>query len=49
MDKSKDQIRKEAEEFVNKYFPRWENKICLNCGWENCRNNELCVKCNCQF
>lgn len=42
------EIREQAREFVNSFLPKWE-KYCEICGAMNCKSNESCIKCNCQF
>lgn len=45
---TEEEIRKQAQEFVSKMFPKCE-KHCEVCGSCNCINNDSCIKCNCQF
>lgn len=43
-----DEIKKMAEDFVEKHMPKWECK-CSVCGTINCRSNDTCINCNCQL
>lgn len=43
-----EEIKKQAKDFCNKWLPKWE-EYCKICGACNCKNNDNCKKCNCQF
>ena len=43
-----EEIRQQAKDFCNKWLPKFE-KHCEICGACNCKNNDSCIKCNCQF
>ena len=45
---TKEEIKKKAEEFVEKWFPD-TSIICDVCKAKNCKNNDKCIKCGCQF
>jgi len=45
---AEEEIRQQAKDFYDKWLPRWE-KYCDVCGACNCKNNDSCIKCNCQF
>ena len=45
---TEEEIRRQAKDFCNKWLPKWE-KYCEVCGACNCKNNDSCIKCNCQF
>ena len=43
-----DEIKQHAKEFVDKWLPKWE-KYCTVCNACNCKCNDVCIKCGCQF
>lgn len=45
---SDDEIRQIADEFMNEWFPKWD-KYCEICKARNCKNNDSCIQCGCQF
>lgn len=45
---SEEEIRKQAREFCDKWFPKWE-KHCEVCKEINCKSNDNCIHCGCQF
>ena len=45
---SDEEIIKNVSDFFDKWFIKWE-KYCQLCKARNCRNNDSCIKCGCQF
>ncbi len=45
---TEEEVREQARNFVNKWMPKYE-KYCQICGARNCKSNDNCIKCNCQF
>ena len=45
---TKEEIKQQAKDFCNNWLPKWK-KHCDVCGACNCKNNDSCIKCNCQF
>ena len=45
---SDEEIKNKARDFCEKWFPKWE-KYCEVCKACNCKNNDSCIKCGCQF
>lgn len=45
---SEEEIREQARHFCEKWLPKWE-KYCEVCNGCNCKNNDKCIHCGCQF
>ena len=45
---SEEEIREQARDFCEKWLPKWE-KYCEVCNGCNCKNNDKCIHCGCQF
>ena len=44
----KEEIKQHAKDFCDKWLPKWE-KYCDVCKGCNCKNNDTCIHCGCQF
>jgi len=43
-----EEIKQLAKDFCYKWLPEWE-KYCDVCKGCNCKNNDTCIYCGCQF
>jgi uncharacterized membrane protein len=43
-----EEIKQHAKDFCDKWLPKWE-KYCDVCKGCNCKNNNTCIHCGCQF
>ena len=43
-----EEIKQHAKDFCDKWLSKWE-KYCDVCKGCNCKNNDTCIHCGCQF